>query len=89
MLAAILSLEMQAAKARTEPDRSGVNRTLKGNRLPLIPNVSNLPTPQSRTDEPRLPEGCVADIKAAPNLFWVEVPGRCVSAIPVTTSAFG
>lgn len=88
MLAALLGIDMQAATARTEPDSSDVNRTLKGNRLPLVSDPGFF-APQSRTHQPKLPEGCVSNFNAAPHVFWVEVPGRCVSAIPGPSSRVG
>jgi hypothetical protein len=95
MLAVAVGMEMQVATARTgvATTRSGVelprvNRALKGNRLPLVPDATRLPPP-ARAHEPKLPEGCVESAKSARSAFWIEVPGRCVAAIPGRARVIG
>jgi hypothetical protein len=62
---------VQAAPVQAAP----VNRTLKGDRLPLIPG----PSSAARGNEPKLPEGCHAALSPPKHAFPQEVPGRCVS----------
>jgi hypothetical protein len=95
MLAVAIAMEMQVATARTgvATSRTGlefpkINRALKGNRLPLVPDAS-LPQVPARAHEPKLPEGCVESAKSVRNAFWIEVPGRCVAAIPELARAIG
>jgi len=93
LLAVAITLEIQVAAARTglATTRTGVeqptvNRTLKGNRLPLVPDAS---LPPARAEQPKLPEGCVESAKSARNPFSMEVPGRCVAAIPGQVRVLG
>jgi hypothetical protein len=85
LLAMAMSMEVQIAKARpgieqTGANRTAVNRALKGDRLPLVPDANNLPAPL-HVKEPKLPEGCIASATLARNAFWMEVPGRCVAML--------
>jgi hypothetical protein len=93
LLAVAIGLEMQVATARTgvAATRTGIefpkiNRALKGNRLPLVPDAS---LPPARAEQPKLPDGCVESAKSARNAFSIEVPGRCVAAIPGRVGLMG
>ena len=81
MLSFIASLEVEVAAAdagvqapmiQTVP----VNRTLKGDRLPLILGPSST---RPELNEPKLPDGCHAALSPPKHAFSQEVPGRCVS----------
>jgi hypothetical protein len=91
MLSVVIGMETQVATARpgAEPAKiTKINRTLKGDRLPLVPDAS-LTNPAAGPSEPKLPDGCVASFNAARNAFWVEVPGRCVAAMPARAGMIG
>ena len=85
MLSFLGSLEIEVASARTGVDPApivqvtpmqAVDRTLKGDRLPLVPGPSSA---RPVTDEPKLPDGCHSAMNPPKHAFAPEVPGRCVS----------
>ncbi|MEA3028036.1 MAG: hypothetical protein QOF91_3321 [Alphaproteobacteria bacterium] len=85
LLSVFTSLEVQVAKARTGLPAGvtgvnwhSVNRALKGDRIPSLPASRSVKPPVSGQTDPKLPDGCVATFGAARNIFWTEVPGRCV-----------
>jgi hypothetical protein len=85
MLSFIGSLEIEVAAARSGVQAAPlppvpVNRTLKGDRLPLVPGPSSSrPLTAPELDEPKLPDGCHAAMNPPKHAFAPEVPGRCVS----------
>jgi hypothetical protein len=86
MLSMVAALEAQVATARPGVergvDRGSVNRTLKGDRLPLIPGATGaIPIELPRALEPKLPDGC-DDANAPRGPFSAEVAGRCIAAAP-------
>ncbi|MGA7485422.1 MAG: hypothetical protein WBW74_00570 [Xanthobacteraceae bacterium] len=64
-----------------------VNRTLKGDRIPVIPansrNAVNGPiemkAPLAPTPKPRLLDGCEPMVSAIGQSPLAQIPGRCVS----------
>ena len=89
MLAFIGGFGMSDLTARSDVYRSGqtVNRTLKGDRLPLAlalhPNAVNqsreaYPTGETTSDS-KLPEGCEALISPIASPQLARIAGRCVS----------
>jgi len=92
ILSAATSMVIQVATARTsEPGRAfdnqtPVNRARKGDRvIPANYDFGAAKAPFAGKSEPKLPEGCVANFNSAQNIFWEEVPGRCVAAASVRT----
>ena len=82
MLSMVAALEAQVATARPGVERGSVNRTLKGDRLPLIPGATGaIPIELPRALEPKLPDGC-DDANAPRGPFSAEVAGRCIAAAP-------
>jgi hypothetical protein len=79
ILSFVGSLEVEVAAARTGAQAApaqAVDRTLKGDRLPLVPGPSSS---RPLTDEPKLPDGCHPAMNPPKHAFAPEVPGRCVS----------
>jgi len=79
MLSFLGSLEIEVASARTGVQATpmqAVDRTLKGDRLPLVPGPSSA---RPVTDEPKLPDGCHSAMNPPKHAFAPEIPGRCVS----------
>ena len=61
-------------------DPLSVNRTFKGDRAPALPGDSRVvPEEQRQTNEPKLPDGCVAATDWRGNMYSDEVAGRCVA----------
>lgn len=81
MLSMVAALEAQVATAPLGVDRGTVNRSLKGDRLPLIPGAGASPVELRRIPEPKLPSGC-DDGRAYRGPFSAEVAGRCLAAAP-------
>jgi hypothetical protein len=79
ILSFVGSLEVEVAVARTGVQAAPVqtvDRTLKSDRLPLVPGPSSA---RPVTDEPKLPDGCHPAMNPPKHAFAPEVPGRCVS----------
>jgi hypothetical protein len=82
----LIGLEVSATTAAPSTDRSAtsVNRTLKGDRLPLIPGRSRnavngpveLKAPAAR---PELLDGCEPVVSAIGQSPLAQIAGRCVS----------
>jgi hypothetical protein len=85
MLSFVGSLEVEVAAARTGVEAApvvqvapvqAINRSLKGDRLPLVPGPSSA---RPTNGEPKLPDGCHPAMNPPKHAFAPEVPGRCVS----------
>jgi hypothetical protein len=74
LTALIVGLEVQVAAmpAPSGVDPTPVNRTLKGDRLPLVI------APGRQSHQPRLPEGCVPASDWHKDIYTTEIAGRCV-----------
>jgi hypothetical protein len=82
-----IGLEVSATTAAPSADRAGatVNRTLKGDRMPLIPAKSRnavngpfeLKAPPAA--KPELPEGCEPVVSSIGRSPLAQIPGRCLS----------
>jgi hypothetical protein len=81
MLTFVAGLEAHVAMTPSGVERGAINRTIKGDRLPVIPGASGA-NPAALVPEPKLPDGCFANAGSAKNAFSAEVPGRCVAAAP-------
>ncbi len=81
MLALILGLEMQVATAHTGAELPGINRALKGDRLPvpLKPVNVRIPSPPSSEAPNRLPDGCEGLVSAITKSPLARTPARCIS----------
>jgi hypothetical protein len=66
-----LELSKPAAPAAGLP---AVERSLKGDRLPLVPPAQSARPPH----DPQLPDGCIGQFDPHKNVFSSEVAGRCV-----------
>jgi hypothetical protein len=60
-------------------DPLSVNRTFKGDRAPALPGASRVVPEEQLTNQPKLPDGCVAAADWRNNMFSAEVAGRCVA----------
>jgi hypothetical protein len=60
-------------------DPLSVNRTFKGDRAPALPSGSRVVPEQQQTNQPKLPDGCVAETEWRGNIYSDEVAGRCVA----------
>jgi hypothetical protein len=85
MLAFLAGLEVQFALARPSLERPGINptpinRSLKGDRLPIIPGARG----ENPMGEPRLPKGCEHSFTSVRNAYANEVAGRCVASVPLS-----
>jgi hypothetical protein len=57
-------------------DPASIDRTSKGDRLPVVPAVVR---PPQRSEQPRLPEGCVeASNWHKDKIYSAEIAGRCI-----------
>jgi hypothetical protein len=88
MLAFLAGLEVQYALARPSLERPGINptpinRTLKGDRLPIIPGARG----ENPMGEPRLPRGCEQSFSSVRNAYANEVAGRCVARAPMSSAS--
>jgi hypothetical protein len=87
LAAFFVGLEVSATTAAPSVDRAAtaVNRTLKGDRLPLIPawsrNAVNGPLELKAPPaaKPELPEGCEPMISSIGRSPLAQIPGRCLS----------
>ncbi|MEA2903003.1 MAG: hypothetical protein QOI12_390 [Alphaproteobacteria bacterium] len=77
MLSFAIGLEIQDAAARPDPAATSVNRTLKGNRLPLVPTERDA-SPAMHMPAPQLPRGCESSFSSLRNAYSNEIAGRCV-----------
>jgi len=89
--AIIMALGMSDLTARTGLDPAGqvgqiVNRSLKGDRLPLIPafhrDAGRPPVElkaRTSTPEAKLPDGCEALVSSIADSELARVAGRCIS----------
>jgi hypothetical protein len=59
-------------------DPASVNRTFKGDRAPALPGASRVVPEEQLTNQPKLPDGCVAEADWRGNIYSDEVAGRCV-----------
>src|SRR6266540_7510040 len=86
----VIGLEVSASTVGSGADRAPhlVNRTLKGDRLPLIPekarkNAVNGPieilAPRAPAANQELPDGCEPIVSSIAQSPLSQVPGRCVS----------
>jgi hypothetical protein len=83
----LIGLEVSATTAAPSADRTAtmVNRTLKGDRLPLLPGKSRnavngpfeLKAPPA--SKPQLLDGCEPVVSAIGQSPLAQIPGRCVS----------
>jgi hypothetical protein len=72
---------LEASVAITPPrgiDPASVNRTFKGDRAPALPGASRVVPDEQLTNQPKLPDGCVAEADWRSNIYSDEVAGRCV-----------
>jgi hypothetical protein len=60
-------------------DPLSVNRTFKGDRAPALPGASRELPGQQETNQPRLPDGCIAAADWRGNMYSDEIAGRCVA----------
>jgi hypothetical protein len=83
MLSFVVCLEVvEIATALPRAEFSPIDRTLKGDRLPMIPRPSVAPVMQ-----PTVPEGCESSVSAIRNPNAREVVGRCLAAAPEMLSS--
>jgi hypothetical protein len=60
-------------------DPLSVDRTFKGDRSPALPGASRVVPEEHLTNQPKLPDGCVAAAEWRGNMYSDEVAGRCVA----------
>lgn len=77
-LTAALEVSVAAMPIVRGVDPISVNRTFKGDRTPALPGASRV-VPERQTNEPKLPNGCVAAADWRSNIYSDEVAGRCVA----------
>jgi hypothetical protein len=85
----LAGLEVSATTAAPSLSQNApaVNRTVKGDRMPVISvnsrNAVNGPVelsaPPAPTPRPRLPDGCEPVISAIGQTPLAQIPGRCIS----------
>jgi hypothetical protein len=82
----VIGLEVSATTAApsVEPAAPTINRTHKGDRLPLVPaksrNAVNGPLEKAQpAPRPRLLDGCEPMVSAIGQSPLAQIPGRCVS----------
>ena len=82
MLALAAGLQAPTVAASPQIASLGVNRALKGDRLP-VPAVSGKPAElqglQAPRATPKLPDGCEAAVSAMTRSSLAQTPGRCIS----------
>jgi hypothetical protein len=74
-LIAGLEAQVSAMPAARGVDPGTFDRTLKGDRLPLVTQITG---PAWRSPEPPLPDGCLAAADWHKDIYSAEVAGRCV-----------
>lgn len=77
ILVAALEVSVAAIPSLRGVDPLSVNRTFKGDRAPALPGASRV-MPERQSNEPKLPDGCVAAADWQNNIYSAEVAGRCV-----------
>jgi hypothetical protein len=81
----LIGLEVSATTAAPSVDQTVVNRTLKGDRLPLLTsksrNAVNGPIERKAPPaaRPQLLDGCEPVVSAIGQSPLAQIPGRCVS----------
>lgn len=76
MLSFVATLEADVAHPGPRFDPTAVNRTLKGDRMPLIPGATGAnPIKEPRGTQSNQPRTCPANH----DLFSPEVAGRCIA----------
>jgi hypothetical protein len=78
ILVAALEVSVAAMPSVSGVDPASVNRTFKGDRAPALPGASRV-VPGRQSNEPKLPDGCVAAADWRSNIYSAEVAGRCVA----------
>lgn len=84
MLALVAGLQAPLVAASPQDAATGVNRTLKGDRLPsILPTTDGKPADlqgwQAPRATPKLPDGCEAAVSAMTRSSLAQTPGRCIS----------
>jgi hypothetical protein len=72
----VLSLQLSVVTTPTASEaqpQNHVDRTLKGDRLPLIHDTGD-----ARLHGPKLPDGCVNAAESPKSIYTSEVAGRCL-----------
>jgi hypothetical protein len=85
----LIGLEVSATTAATTADHgpAGINRILKGDRLPLVPGKSRnavngpveIKAPRAPTPSPQLLDGCEPMVSTIGQPPLARVAGRCLS----------
>jgi hypothetical protein len=71
-----LQLQVSAMPAPQGIDPVSIDRTLKSDRLPVVPTAVR---PPQHSEQPRLPEGCVdASNWHQATKYTAEIAGRCI-----------
>ncbi len=78
MLVAALEVSVAAIPTARGVDPASIDRTFKGDRGPALPGTSRVVPAQRLPEQPKLPDGCVAEADWRSNLYSDEVAGRCV-----------
>jgi hypothetical protein len=78
MLVAALEVSVAAIPVARGVDPASVDRTFKGDRAPALPGASRV-VPGLPTNEPKLPDGCIAAADWRRNSYSAEIAGRCVA----------
>jgi len=78
-LVAALEVSVAAMPLVRGVDPVSVNRTFKGDRAPALPGASRSVREERQTNEPKLPDGCIAATDWRGNIYSDEVAGRCVA----------
>jgi hypothetical protein len=84
MLALVAGMQVPTVAASPQDAATGVNRALKGDRLPSVPPTTNgkpaeLQGRQAPRTNPKLPDGCEAAVSAMTRSPLAQTPGRCIS----------
>ena len=77
MLVAALEVSVAAIPAVSGVNPVSIDRTFKGDRGPALPGTSRV-LPAQRLPQPKLPDGCIAEVDWRSNIYSDEVAGRCV-----------
>ena len=75
----VSALEASVPSRLRGVDPLSINRTFKGDRAPALPGASRVLPEQQQSNEPKLPDGCVAATDWRGNIYSDEVAGRCVA----------
>jgi hypothetical protein len=83
MLALVAGLQVPTVAASPQNPTADVNRSLKGDRLPLVLPTAGKPAGlqgwQAPRPNPKLPDGCEAPVSAMSRSSLAQTPGRCIS----------